>query len=146
MIRPSGIIGFVVAALSLFVTADARGVVYVKTLTIDAPGAGATVGGVVLVGGWALDLAASSGTGVSAVHVYRDGPAGSGVGLGVASYGGSRPDVAAAYGSSQFTNSGWGLSWDTSGLSPGSHTLYVYAYSTVTGTWKLQTRTVTSSP
>jgi thermitase len=112
-------------------------------LQIDAPASGATVRGTVTVGGWALDRNAASGTGVDQVHLYLDAPAGQpgSIGLGVASYGGSRPDVGAAFGS-QFTNSGWSFAWNTSGLSPGTHTLYVYARSTVSGQWTLQTVSV----
>lgn len=101
---------------------------------IDTPTSGATVSGTVAVAGWALDRNAASGTGVDQVHLYLDAPAGQpgSIGLGVASYGGSRPDVGAAFGS-QFTHSGWSCAWNTSGLSPGSPTLSGYARSTASG-------------
>jgi len=104
-------------------------------MAIDSPKEGADVEGTINVGGWAIDRASSSGTGVSQVHVYRDGTAGGGgVGLGVASYGGDRPDVAAVYGS-QFRYSGYNFSWNSNTASLGDHTLYVYVYSTISSSW-----------
>ena len=108
---------------------------------IDTPVAAADVEGTTLVGGWAIDRASASGTGVSAVHVYLDGTAGSGVGLGVASYGGDRPDVAAVYGS-QFRYSGYNFSWDSNTTSLGDHTLYIYVYSTIASGWSYDQRQV----
>ena len=49
--------------------------------------------------------------------------------LGVASTGGSRPDVGGAYGS-RFTPSGWGIM--PTGLSPGWYNIVLYPFSTVT--------------
>ena len=93
----------------------------------------ARISSTVQVAGWASDRNAPSGTGVDQVHLYLDGPAGAGgVGLGVASYGSSRPDGGAAFGS-QFTHSGWSCAWNTSGLPPGSPTLSGYARSTASG-------------
>jgi hypothetical protein len=102
-------------------------------VAIDTPGPGAGVTQPFLVGGWALDLAAPTGTGVDAVHVYAF-PAGGGaaVFLGVASVGGNRPDLAAIFGS-QFAGAGFGLS--VSGLAPGAYQLAVFAHSAVTGTF-----------
>jgi uncharacterized protein YkwD len=112
------------------------------TMAIDSPAGGADVEGIVTVGGWAIDQASPSGTGVSQVHVYRDGTAGGGgVGLGVASYGGDRPDVAAVYGS-QFRYSGYNFSWNSNTASLGDHTLYVYVYSTVSSSWSHYQRQV----
>jgi glucose/arabinose dehydrogenase len=100
-------------------------------MTLDLPAAG-TLFSPFRVAGWALDLAAASGTGVDAVHVWAFPSAGNGVFLGVASYGGSRPDVGGVFGS-QFTNSGFNLL--ASGLAPGSYTLVAYAHSSLTGTF-----------
>ena len=112
------------------------------TMAIDSPAGGADVEGIVTVGGWAIDRVSSSGTGVSQVHVYRDGTAGGGgVGLGVASYGGDRSDVAAVYGS-QFRYSGYNFSWNSNTASLGNHTLYVYVYSTVSSSWSHYQRQV----
>ena len=112
------------------------------TIAVDTPSANATVSQPFHVGGWAIDLGSVSGPGIDAVHVYAylnaQEPA---IFLGVASYGGARPDVAAAYGDVKFTNSGYGL--DVSGLGPGSYQIAVYAHSTVTGQWGLVTFLVT---
>jgi hypothetical protein len=99
-------------------------------IAFDSPGAGGTVRGTTQMSGWALDPSASTGSGISAVHIYRDGPAGGGgVGMGVANIGGSRPDVDLAY---NLTNgrTGWQISVDFSGVSAGTHTLYIYANTT----------------
>jgi hypothetical protein len=110
-------------------------------LSVDAPGAGASMPQSFLVGGWALDRTAVTGTGISAVHVYAVPAAGSPVFLGVASYGAARPDIAALFGA-QFTNSGYGLA--ASGLTPGSYTLQVFAQRTATGAFDLiQARAIT---
>ena len=76
-------------------------------------------------------------------HVYAFRNPGSGATptfLGVASYGGSRPDVGAAYGS-RFANSGFSL--PVVGLAVGTYDLAFYGRSTVTGTFNVvQTRRV----
>jgi hypothetical protein len=100
-------------------------------MTIDAPAWNATVGQPFHLGGWAIDLAAASGSGVSVVHVYAYPNPGSGtppIFLGQHGATGSRPDIGAVFGA-QFTNSGYGLS--VSGLAPGTYQLVVYAYSAV---------------
>jgi hypothetical protein len=111
-------------------------------LAIDVPTANATTGQPFSVAGWAIDLGAPSGTGVDAVHVYAvaNGGAGAQTLLGAATYGTARGDVGAAYGS-PFTNSGYGLS--VTGLAPGSYQINVYAHSTVSGQWTVQSRLVT---
>jgi len=45
--------------------------------------------------GFALDLASAAGTGINRVHIYLDGPYGTGTIIGGATYGLNRPDVAA---------------------------------------------------
>lgn len=62
------------------------------------------------------------------VRVYLDGEEGTGTLLGEATYGISRPDVANYFGDVAFTDSGYQFSWDTSGTSPGTHTLFVAAH------------------
>ena len=100
-------------------------------LSIDVPANGARVGATFLVGGWALDLNAPSGTGVDTIHIYAY-PAGGGgpVFLGVPTLGGIRPDVGAAFGS-QFTPSGYNL--QVSSLPPGTWDIVVYVHSSVSG-------------
>ncbi|HMQ35240.1 MAG TPA: peptidoglycan DD-metalloendopeptidase family protein, partial [Chloroflexaceae bacterium] len=108
---------------------------------IDAPANGATVSGTVNIQGWAIHRG-GSGTGVSQVHIYFGGPAGSGAPGVAATYGADRPDVAAAYGDQRYRYSGFWYSWDTRGVAAGAHTLYIYIQSTQTG-WSEYTRTVT---
>jgi hypothetical protein len=108
-------------------------------MALDTPPDGAT-GPSWLVGGWAIDRAAASGTGVDAIHVWAFPTAGGNpIFVGVAAYGSSRPDVGAIYGA-PFTDSGFWLT--VSGLAPGPYVLVAYAHSTVTGTFN-QSRFVT---
>lgn len=94
---------------------------------VDSPGDGSTASGSVRVAGWALDQAATSGTGVDGVTIYIDG-----VLAGNATYGVSRSDIGASYGT-QFTASGYYLDVDLRPLSPGVHAIEVRAHSSVSG-------------
>jgi glucose/arabinose dehydrogenase len=108
-------------------------------MAIDIPGANAALPQPFAIAGWAIDRAAT-GTGVDAVEVRAVPSAGgAAVALGAATYGLSRPDVGAAFGS-QFAASGYQLL--VRGLAPGSWTITVSARSTITGTWA-QSRSVT---
>jgi hypothetical protein len=107
----------------------------VPLMALDVPAAGSTIGPAIHVSGWAIDRAAFSGTGVDTIHVWafpNPGSLQAPIFLGMAGYGGSRPDVGGILGS-QFTNSGFNL--DGSGLSPGSYLIVAYAHSAVTGTF-----------
>ncbi|MBM2811523.1 MAG: S-layer protein [Chloroflexi bacterium] len=96
-------------------------------VAFDIPGVGGTARGSTLLAGWTLDPNATSGSGVTAVHIYRDGLAGGGgVGMGVATVGIARPDVDLAFGLSN-ARTGWQATLDFSGVSAGTHTLYIYA-------------------
>jgi uncharacterized repeat protein (TIGR03803 family) len=113
-------------------------------LTIDAPAPGTMVSATsqLFIGGWAIDRGALSGTGIDAVHVwmYPNSGAGSPFFAGVATYGVSRPDVGAAFGS-RFTDSGYGL--NVGGLAPGTYLIAVSGHSSVTNSFVvLQTRAV----
>ena len=102
-------------------------------MSIDGPGSGAVVAASgFTVSGWAVDLAAASGPGVDAVHVYAF-PAGSSTArfVGVATYNVSRPDVGSAFGNAQFTASGYNLR--VTNLPAGTWDLAVYAHSAVSG-------------
>jgi glucose/arabinose dehydrogenase len=106
-------------------------------MALDTPPPGATVLSSFFVGGWALDRGAPDGTGVDAVHVWAfpigaGGSLGAATFLGVASYGSSRSDVGAAFGT-RFTNSGFSLT--ASGLATGTYRLAVYAHSAVAGSF-----------
>jgi glucose/arabinose dehydrogenase len=111
------------------------GVVYVTVapaglVTIDAPANYSTVDSPFIIGGWAIDPAAVSGTGVNTIHIWAFPADGSvpPVFLGVPGYG-DRPDVAAAFGP-QFLRSGYGL---VGKLPPGQWYVVVYAQSSVSG-------------
>jgi hypothetical protein len=100
-------------------------------VVIDAPAAGADASQPLVLGGWAIDMDADTGTGIDTVHVWAY-PVGGGAPLfvDVAAYGGRRPDIAAVYGE-RFRDSGYGLV--VAGLPPGSYDLAVFARSTISG-------------
>jgi hypothetical protein len=104
---------------------------------IDTPAADAVVSGssrTLTVAGWALDLDDGADTGVTTVHVWTypiDALTGARVDpafLGVAAYGGERPDVAATFGD-RYLRSGYGLTVDH--LEPGTYDVAVFAWSSV---------------
>src|SRR5439155_426231 len=106
-------------------------------MNIEGPSAG-NVPQTFSVAGWAIDHGASAGTGVDTVHVYAYPSSAAGIltgapaiDLGLATYGVSRPDIGAYFGSSQFNNSGYSL--QISSLSPGYYWLFVSAHSTISG-------------
>ncbi len=104
-------------------------------MAIDTPASGAAVSGPFALAGWAVDMAASSGPGVDAIHVWAYPNPGSGanpVFVGAAAYGGARLDVGAVLGQN-FTASGFNLM--VQGLPAGVYDLVVYAHSSVTGTF-----------
>ncbi len=94
------------------------------TVAIDAPRPGSTVSGIVTVAGWAIDSASSAeGTAITSVQVKVDG-----ISVGTADYGGSRPDVCAAFPArSGCPNVGFSFAWNTATLAAGSHTITVSA-------------------
>jgi hypothetical protein len=111
--------------------------VSVPTATIDSPAPGATVSGVVQVSGMAVDLGSFNGPGVTAVQVYLNG-----VLQGSAIYGLARGDVAAAYGDSRFSASGFSFNLDTSGKT-GPATIQVRIRSAISGQETVFDRAVT---
>jgi hypothetical protein len=111
----------------------AAGLVPNPLMAIDGPPALSTQTQPFLTAGWALDFGAGVGPGVDAVHVWAVRVSdGAQTFLGAASYGSPRSDVGTMFGST-FTNSGYALS--ISGLAAGTYDLFVYAHSTVTGTF-----------
>ncbi len=97
-------------------------------VVIDAPRSQQDVTQPFVLGGWAADLHATTGTGVATVHAWAYPLAGGPpVFLGAASYGGARPDVAAVHGD-EFRDSGFGLM--VQGLAHGDYDLAVFAWST----------------
>jgi N-acetylneuraminic acid mutarotase len=119
-----------------------------SSLELNGPTNGSVLRAPITVIGWALNTTVPEafGTGVNAVHVWAF-PAGGGAAifLGEATYGLSRPDVAAVFGS-QFTNSGFSL---TGGglLAPGPYVLAVYGRNAITGLFDVvRTVNVTIAP
>lgn len=106
--------------------------------TIDQPVEGQSVAGTVSVAGWAIDAGSFSGAGITDVRVYVNGTL-----IGAASYGGARPDVAAAFSDSRFTNSGFGISFNAASFSPGPATIQVGYRRARDGAWVTMERHVT---
>jgi hypothetical protein len=104
-------------------------------MVLDNPAAGEDGPSPFLVRGWALDLNATNGSGVDAVHVWA-WPAGSAGALfcGAATVGLPRPDVAAVFGP-QFAGAGFEASCD---LPDGTYTIVAYKLSAVTHTFDEQ--------
>ena len=109
-------------------------------LSIDLPGTGRTVTEPFAIGGWALDPGALASAGISAIHVWAypltalGGPAsGAPLFVGATTLSIDRPDVAAAFGSSAFTRSGFVLA--AAGLPAGTYRLVAFALVTATGTF-----------
>ena len=101
-------------------------------VVIDTPSAGAEVGRPFVVAGWAIDPAGpANGTGIDVLHVWAHPVDGSAPRFaGVATYGGTRPDVAAHFGA-RFRQSGFGA--NVAGLPPGTYDVVVYGLSVAVG-------------
>ena len=84
-----------------------------------------------IIGGWAFDLDTSSGE--IAVHIYKDGPAGSGSFLTYTSTTGYRPDVNRVYGISG--NHGYTVSTPQSLFDGRPHSIYVYGINSNPAGW-----------
>jgi hypothetical protein len=99
-------------------------------VVVDVPRSDGTVNSPFLIGGWAVDLDASDGTGVTTLHAWAyPSTGGAPIFLGATASGGVRPDVAAIHGD-QFKASGFGLI--AQGLPPGDYDLALFAWSTET--------------
>ena len=99
-------------------------------VVIDTPRAHAAVREPFMVGGWAVDLDAAEGTGVTTLHGWAfPASGGAPIFLGATAYGGARPDVAAVHGD-RFKDSGVGLI--VQGLPAGDYDLALFAWSTET--------------
>jgi len=107
------------------------------TITVETPSPNANVRSPFAIGGWAIDpVGPAGGPGIDAVHVWAYPVSGAPpVFIGAASYGVSRPDVAAAFGS-RFTASGFTI---TASLPPGGYTLAIFARSLATLQFAAQT-------
>jgi hypothetical protein len=95
---------------------------------LDVPSVNQTTSQNLTVAGWAIDLGATTGTGVDAVHVYAYPTSGSAILIGVANYGSARQDIANYAGASRFAPSGFTL---TGTLPPGDYTIVAFMHSTV---------------
>jgi hypothetical protein len=105
-------------------------------MSIDVPRTGATISGAVTIAGWVLDPQAWTGSGIGAVHVWAqrvDMGAAAPQFLGAAALGGSRPDVAQAYGPTFGTT---GFSLTTDALAPGQYDIMVFAWNHRTARWE----------
>ena len=103
-------------------------------VNIDMPSSFGRADNWLSVGGWAIDVRPSSGTGVDLVQVWAYPNPGSGAQpriLGNAQYGRSRNDVAGAFGNTRFRNSGFHL--DVTGMQPGVYDIVTLARNTVNG-------------
>jgi hypothetical protein len=97
-------------------------------VVVDVPAADAAVHQPFMIGGWAIDLDAPEGTGVTTLHAWAFPVAGGApIFLGATAYGGARPDVAAVHGP-HFKESGFGLI--AQGLPAGDYDLAIFAWST----------------
>ena len=109
------------------------------TVVIDTPGNDVRVGRPFPIAGWAVDPAATTGTGIDFVHVWAYPSTGAApVFVGAPPYGTQRTDVGAFFGS-QFAASGYSM---LGSLPPGRYTLVVFAHSTVSGQFIPQTRAI----
>jgi glucose/arabinose dehydrogenase len=107
-------------------------------MAVDPPARNQTVTQPFAIAGWALDPLSASGAGIDAIHVWAyplpalgAAPNGPPVFVGATTTTFDRPDVAAAFGSTQFTRSGFGLI--ASGLTPGFYSLAVFGLVQSTG-------------
>jgi uncharacterized protein (DUF2141 family) len=105
-------------------------------MTLDAPLAGARVGSVFRVTGWAVDLAAMDNTsGIGAVDVWAYPNPGSNtpaIYLGAAEFGLDRPDIEDRFGD-RTRKSGFSLT--VRGLAAGAYQIVAFPYSTVTSSF-----------
>ena len=97
------------------------------SVNIDSPSADATLAGVVPIGGWALESAASAGPyAIASVAVLVDS-----IQVGTATYGSPRSDVCSVYpGRIGCPNVGWSYNLDVSSLTADIHTLKILATDT----------------
>jgi hypothetical protein len=107
---------------------------------IDSPADGASVSGGVTISGWAVDLAATSDTGVDQVQIFVDGAF-----AGDAVYGRPRPDIASGFSKPNLTNSGYMFMLDTNTVGGGSHALEARLHSTISNATTALRHTLTTA-
>ncbi len=94
-------------------------------VAIDAPAAEAQVDGTVSIDGWALSQLEPQG-GIERIVIYLDHLDDPACELGEAHYGSWRADLTTHFGEA-YGPVGFQFAWNTAGVSPGKHTLYVMA-------------------
>jgi hypothetical protein len=115
---------------------------YVGSIDVPANGASVDAGSPLVVGGWVVDKTAEGWAGISGIQVVNGKIDGGGTVLASSGIvGQNRPDVAAALGNPAYAASGFSATVPAGALSPGQHTLYVYAQTPSKGSW-YQTVTV----
>jgi hypothetical protein len=143
MVRDAALVAAAVSALQgLPVAPPSHAQTCSVELAIDRPADGAEVSARDRITGWALDRAASQGTGIEAVRVALDvapDRADDQVYLPVV-YGIDRADVAYALGTARFTQVGFAQDWAAVGAPPGQHRLLLQVKSACG--WTSLTRTV----
>jgi glucose/arabinose dehydrogenase len=111
-------------------------------MALDLPANFQTLAEPFALAGWAVDPQAPSGAGIDAIHVWAvpiaalgANPIGAPMFVGATSLTADRPDVAALFGSPQFTRCGFEVA--VLGLPQGVYRLYVFALVTRTGNFDL---------
>lgn len=96
-------------------------------MVIDIPVANQTVTQFFTISGWAVDLGAAVGSGVSGIHVHAfPVSGGASIFVGATTTGIPRPDVGAYFGNARFSPSGYALQ---ANLPPGEYVLVAYGWS-----------------
>jgi hypothetical protein len=151
---PAGALGPGAHTLSVYAHTPSKGWWYTQVSIVVAPGAppapapAAIVNAIIAptaservsrtldhytIRGYALDPSATTGTGIDRVQVYMDEPRGQGGTLvGEATFGGSTPGAAAQYGP-HFAEAGYHVDIRPVDFTAGSHHVYAYARSSVSG-------------
>ncbi len=95
-----------------------------------------------IIKGWAVDLRNKENPGISNIEIYLDGPESYGKFIGNAEYGTPREDVAGYLENSNYLNSGYTFE-NLIDLEPGStHTIFIYAFSSVDNSFNYETRDI----
>ncbi len=106
-------------------------------IMIESPVVGVAIGpsDAVVITGWAVDPA-DEGPGIDEVRVYVGGtPEEGGTAIGTAIYGLPRPDVAEAFGRSDWVDVGFELTWYPGGMPPGEYPVLVFVHRTMDDSW-----------
>lgn len=116
------------AAVLTFVLTSATSARAAAVMFVDSPARNAAVPSAFVIGGWAIDFASKTGTGVSQMHVWAYPQTGAApIFLGEITRG-ARPDVAAAYGP-QFMQAGFSVI--VRNLAPGAYSVVLFPFSSI---------------